>query len=237
MPAAHDLDHAIGQDLAGIVVRPDVRDVRAKSFGGEQMLVRGRRGGEAEDGRRVQDHGHAVRNDRVVDGVSRRDEVAHHAGHRVGHAVRQVHAGVAEADAGEGRRQQHLAARLVVVGSSTARTQVPARPCPIACIGPDVADRVGALVGGPQRRTLRARRVGERQRGVRLDRVAQHVEPGRCGDLRRHVARVVGIEMPSIGRSARWAMPVLACSSRGRRSRRRSSRCRCRRWSEWRSAV
>ena len=35
-------------------------------------------------------------------------------GDRIGHAVRQVHAGVAEADAGIGAGEQHLAARLVV---------------------------------------------------------------------------------------------------------------------------
>jgi hypothetical protein len=43
---------------------------------------------------------------------------------------------------------------------------------------PDIADRIRALVGGPQRRAIRQRPFVERHRGVRLERVAQDVEAG-----------------------------------------------------------
>ena len=46
--------------------------------------------------------------------VAGRAVALHVPGDGIRHAVRQVHAGVAEADARVGRRQQHLGARLII---------------------------------------------------------------------------------------------------------------------------
>ena len=97
-----------------------------------------------------------MRHERMVARVARGAEILHVAGNRVGHAVRQMHTGIAEADAGIRRRQNHLLARLVVgrifdgankvLGDHAQRLQ-----------RPDIADRIRALVGRTQRRARRPR--------------------------------------------------------------------------------
>ena len=107
--------------------------------------------------------------------------------------MRQVHAGVAEAVAGAGGREQHGGARLGVGGVAHGAHQV-VRHQFDGALRPQIADRVGALVGGPQRRVRGrlARRVGQRRE--RLDGVAQHVEAGAGRHHRRQRARVVGVD-------------------------------------------
>ena len=82
--------------------------------------------GEPERRRRGQRDRHPVRHDRLVVGVARRHEVADPAGDRVGVGVRDVHAGVAEAQPGEGGGHRHLLARLASSPSATAVRNAPA---------------------------------------------------------------------------------------------------------------
>ena len=135
----------------------------------------------------------------VIGGVARRPEVATMPGDGVRHAVRQVDAGVAEADAGDRRGQQHLAAGLVVarIGDRPRQElgdhlQRPDRP--------DVADRVGALIGRAQQRALGPRPAVVRNRRVRLERVAEHVEAGAAATAGGSVRVLSGSTMPSVGR-------------------------------------
>ena len=116
-----------------------------------------------------------------------------HAGYRVGHAVRQVHAGVAKAVTREGGGQQHGGARRAVARVAHRPHQV-LRHQLDGALGPQIADRIGALVGGPQRRLRRrlARRVG--QRGERLDGVAEYVQPGAGRHRRRQGPGVVRVD-------------------------------------------
>ncbi len=129
----------------------------------------------------------------MIDRVALGPVVAHHARDRVGHPVRQVDPGVAEADPGVGGGQQHLAASLVVVRVLDRADHRPAhhldRPG-----RPDVADRVRALVGGSQLGIVRGGPLVEGQRGQRFDGVGEDIEAGAGGDHRRHGAGVVRIE-------------------------------------------
>ena len=113
---------APGQDLAG-VLRPGPGDVRAHEPGGLQVASGIGRRGEAEDGGRVEDHRHAVGDQGPIDGVAGGDEVADHPRDRIRHPVGQVDAGVAEADPGEGGRQEHLPRASSSDGSSIALTR------------------------------------------------------------------------------------------------------------------
>ena len=93
-----------GRKPAGVV---GLVGVRGQQPGRAQVPVGGGVEGEAEGLRRGQRHRHAVRHHRVVGGVALGPEVAHPAGDRVGVGVRDVHAGVAEAQPGEGGGQRH----------------------------------------------------------------------------------------------------------------------------------
>ena len=130
----------------------------------------------------------------MIGDVAGRAIALHVARHGIRHAVRQVHAGVAEADARVRRRQQHVRARLVVRGVVDGAHQILIHH-PQRLHRPDVADRVRPLIRRPHRRTIGHRPLGVRHRGERFDGVAQDVEPGRGRDLRRHRPRVVGIEI------------------------------------------
>ena len=129
----------------------------------------------------------------VIGGVAGRTEVPDHAGDGIGHAVREVDAGVAEADAGHRGGEEHLAAGFVVAGVFDGprkelgdHFQGPH--------GPDVADRVRALIGGAQDRPLGAGPFVEGNGGVGFEGVTEHVEAGGSGDGGRQSAGVVGID-------------------------------------------
>ena len=77
-----------------------------QDFGRPQMPLGASRRGKAEDRRRIDDHGKPVRHQRVINGVPLGHIAFYHAGHWIGHAVRQVDAGVAKANASEGRGQE-----------------------------------------------------------------------------------------------------------------------------------
>lgn len=83
-------------------------DVSSQNLRGLEMAFRTGRRGELEDARRGDDHRQAVRDERVLLPVALRAIVAHHTADRIGHAVTQVHACIAEADASEAARQMHL---------------------------------------------------------------------------------------------------------------------------------
>ena len=70
--------------------------------------------GEAEYSGRVNDYGHSVRHNGVVDGVPRRHIAFDHTGDRVRHAMRKMHPGIAKTHASKSRRQQHLTTRFVI---------------------------------------------------------------------------------------------------------------------------
>ena len=157
--------------------------------------------------------------------------------HRIRHAVRQVHARVPEPHAGVRRRQQHVRARLIVC-RILDRAHEELRDHPQRLHRPDVAHRVRSLIRRPQRRALRPRPAGERHRGIRLDRVAQDVQAARGRDLRRHRARVLGIQIaerrlqPAVGDAGLGVHPLQIEDAS-----RRSFRCRSPRSSESPSAA
>ena len=91
------------------------RDTSAPSASAACRWRRGiGRRGESEDGWRVEDHGNPVRHERTIRPGSQVRDSSSRSPNGIRHAVRQVHAGVAETDAGVRRGQQHLRARLVV---------------------------------------------------------------------------------------------------------------------------
>lgn len=105
----------------------------------------------------------------------------------------QMHARVPEANTGQRGSQQHLALGLHVVGVPDGAGQV-LDAVVQGLEREDVADGVGALVGGPQDGVLRAGRalvVGDG--GPALERVAQDVEPRARLDGGGHGARVEGV--------------------------------------------
>jgi len=102
------------------------------------VALRRSRRREAEHGRRVEDHGHAVGHQGVLSRISCRHEVAHHPGHRIGHAVRQVHPCVAEPHARKGGGQEHLGA---LAADFLGLGKIPATRCEAACASGSVAFR------------------------------------------------------------------------------------------------
>ena len=121
--------------------------------------------------------------------------------HRIRHAVRQVHAGIAKPDAGIRRGQQHVGARLIVA-RVVHRANDELRHHAECLQRPDVADRIRPLVGRTQRRPIGQRAPGERQRRERLDGVAQDVEAARRRHFRGHRAGVVWIQIAECGLEA-----------------------------------
>ena len=106
------------------------RHVGAERLGRLQVPrgIGGRR--ESEHRRRVEDHRDAVRDQRVIVGIARRADTPSRCpdtGYDM--PCGQVHAGIAEADTGVRRRQNHLRARLVVAGIVDGSHEVTARPC------------------------------------------------------------------------------------------------------------
>ena len=167
-------------------------NVRPHQPGGLQVPMGIGLRGEAENRGGVQDHRHPMRNQRPPGAVPRRDKVPDHPRDRVRHAVGQVHARVAESDAGEGRRQEHRSACLVIRRVSRRPDQI-ARDHLDRPPGPDVADRVGPLVRRPLGGTVRGGPLAKRQGGQRFDGMAQNVQSRARGDLRRHASGIVRI--------------------------------------------
>ena len=120
-------------------------------------------------------------------------EVAHHSRDRIGHPVRKMHARVAESHSGIGGRKLHLLARLEIVGILHRPHEILRYPAQ-RFQRPDVADRIRTLVRGAQHGPFRPGTAVERQRRVRLDRVAEDVEPAGRRDLGWHRSGVLRIE-------------------------------------------
>ncbi len=97
------------------IIGAGAANIRAELFGGFQMTfgTRGRR--EPEDRRRVEYHGHSVRNHRFFGIVTRSAEALHQSRDRVRHPVRKMTPGITERDACQHRREHHALARFVVV--------------------------------------------------------------------------------------------------------------------------
>ena len=150
------------------------------------VALRRRRVREAERRRGGDDHRDPVRDERVVAHVARRLPRMLEARDRIGARVRDVHARRAEADARHRRREHHRAARLDVP-VDRAPQEAPAVLQRLR--RPHVGDRVGALVGRPVVGGRRGVPGRVRQRQIGLGRVADDVQPGRGGDLRRHRRR------------------------------------------------
>ena len=105
----------------------------------------------------------------------------------------QVAAGVAEADAGHRGGEQHLAAGVVVVRVVDGADDV-LRHHLDGPGGPDVADRVRALVSGSQSGVGRGLPAAEGHGGVGLEAVAEDVEAGAGDDHAGERRRVVGVD-------------------------------------------
>ena len=156
------------------------------------MPFGGRLEREAEGrGSRERD-GHAVRHHVVVGVISLGPEVADLAGDRVGVGVRDVDAGVAEAQPRERGGHRHLGAGFEVLavadgGAERARHQHE------RVLRPHVGDRVRPAVGHALVGAL-VLVGGIRARGVALQRVAQDVEAGRRRDAGGLGDRELGVD-------------------------------------------
>ena len=139
--------------------------------------------GEPERLGRGQRHRHPVGDDRLVLRVALGAVVADPAGDRVGVGVRDVHAGVAEAQPGEGRGHRHLLARLGVVAVADGASGTP-RPAATAP-SPTTCPRPGWRRSRAPAPRAAWREPGVPARGVALEGVAEDVHPGRRGDHRR----------------------------------------------------
>src|SRR6266545_2667644 len=104
-----------------------------------------------------------------------------------------MHAGVAEADAGKRRREHHLTSGFpigrVLHGAHEVLGDHLDGP-----LGPDVADRIRALVSRAHFWLVRGSALVVRHGRVGLDGVAEDVEARAGGDHRRQIARVVGVD-------------------------------------------
>ena len=189
-------DQKLRQRLAQHLARAlalHAADVDAEHLRGSEVAVRVRGGGEAEDRGRGDGDADTVRDERPVRDVPRVGVARVLAADGVAHAVAEVDAGVAEADARERGRQQHLALGLVVRRVGDRARQVPHRAAQ-GLQREDVRDGVRALVGGAGDRVRGAGHplvVGDR--GPRLERVAEHVEARGGVHGRGHAARVQGV--------------------------------------------
>ena len=111
-------DHlrGLGLEVKTGVAHTGAMDIHAQQCRRIEVALRVGRGGPAEHRRRVEHHGHPVGHDRVVLGVAGRAVLVHLSGHGIGHAMRQVDAGIPEANPRVGRREAHLRAGVEVVG-------------------------------------------------------------------------------------------------------------------------
>ena len=154
-------------------------------------LGRGRVG-EAERGRRGHDDRDAVGHQRVISPVAARDVLADEPRDWIAERVRNVHAGVAEADTRIVGRQRQVQARLEVEPVEHRAAQVLADVLD-GLLAPDVAGRVGADVRGAIGWMVLGPRVVWARR-VRLDRVRQDVGARRGRHFRRRGERVERID-------------------------------------------
>src|SRR5262245_22902689 len=144
----HELRQTIGQDLSS-VGSASTRHVSAEYFCSLQVSLRTSGPGKSKNSRSIQNDRHAMWHDRVVHIVAGGPKVADHACNRIRHAVGQVHAGIAEANACKRRSQQHLATRFVVrwilYGSCQEVSDFSHR-----LQSPYITDRIRALIGWTQ---------------------------------------------------------------------------------------
>jgi hypothetical protein len=92
----------------------DARYVGAERFGGFEVPLRIGAGYKTEDRWSIQHHRISVRYHRVIARISALEIAFHHARHGIRHPMRQVHASVAESDAGVRGSQDHVGAGVVV---------------------------------------------------------------------------------------------------------------------------
>jgi hypothetical protein len=186
---------------------PGVDPVPGEQHGEPVVAGRGTRIRQLERGRCGERDGDPVRDERLAGRVARGTVVAHVARDRVGVRVRDVHPRVAEPHAGERRREGHVVAGLDVVavadGGAERAGQQPDR-----LLAEDIRDGVGAAVRHPLLGSL-AGVCGERPSGVRLQGVAEDVEPGRSRDPRGLGRREVGVDDRHRGPQRRVADPRL----------------------------
>src|SRR4029434_5224260 len=116
---------------------------------------------ERKHGWRVENHGEAMRHERVVAWITRRMIVPDTARHRVCHRVRKMYARVPEADACEGCRKHHARSRLVVVRILHGADQM-SRYHPHRLQRPDIADRIRTLIRRPHCTALGSRALSAR---------------------------------------------------------------------------
>ena len=134
---------------------------------------------EAKDGRGVEDDGHAVWDDGMVCDHAFGFEVSHHTRDGIRHAVAEVNARIAKADAGERCGEDHLRAGFVVIGVANRAGQV-LRGHFYGFECPHVGNGVGALIGGAFDWAIGSGAFGIGDSGEGFEGVAQDVETG-CG--------------------------------------------------------
>ena len=195
-------DQKLRQRLAQHLARAlalHAADIDAEHLRGGKVALGVRRAGEAKDGGRGDGDADAVGDERLVGDVAGVGVARVLAADGVAHAVAEVHARVAEADARERGRQQHLALGFVVLRVPDRAGQVLDRAAE-GLQREDVGDGVRALVGGAVDRVRGAGHplvVGDR--GPGLQRVAQDVEARGGVHGGGHAARVQGVADPERG--------------------------------------
>ena len=189
----HEAGELVGEDIAGVFVF-SAGYISAEDFGGFEVAFRAGAGGEPEYCGGVEDDRNAVGDDGVSCGfVSGGKKISDQTGNGVGHAVGQVDAGVTEADACVGGGEHHVAAGLVVGGVLKSAADVFGGKAE-TFEAPEIADGIGALVGGAKNGTVWTGAVTERDGGEGFDGVTEDVETGGRSDFAGHGAGVFGVD-------------------------------------------
>src|SRR5437879_542947 len=128
----------------------------------------------------------------MVNFVAGRTKMPNHARNRVGHAMGEMHSGIAEAHSSIGGRQEHFRTSLIVERVLDCPNQILRHP-PECLESPNVADGIGTLVSGAQNGALRAGTLIEGDSGVGFQRMAEYIQSCRGGDLRGLAAGILRI--------------------------------------------
>jgi len=177
----HHLDQLAGEDFGRVFVGGPLY-LCSEAVRSVDMALRAGARREPEHRRRIDDDAHAVRHHRLVLRITRGAIVAYQPGHGIGHAMWQVHAGVAEGDSGKRGGIHHPVACFGIAGVIHCALQVLTGKFQRR-FATDVAPGIGALAhwsqGGCGRRG--APSVGFRRVG--LQRVREHVEAAGGDDV------------------------------------------------------
>ena len=170
---------SLAQDVAGAFLL-DGGDVDPEYLRRGQMAIGIAGAGESKDGRSGDRDRDAVRDERLRRSIASVSVSARILTRdRIAHAMAEMHAGIAESDTCQRRRQQHLRPGLGIVRITDGSGKI--LDAATKCLKrKNVRDRVSALIGRPQNRIRWSRHpfvIGNGRPG--LQRVAEDIEAGR----------------------------------------------------------